>query len=36
MIVLEGGVTRLVPLDVSVPRIVERHTPATVTYITVA
>jgi hypothetical protein len=35
MIVLEGAVTRLVPLDVSVPRIVEHHTPASVTYITV-
>jgi Glycosyl transferase family 2 len=35
MIVLEGEVTKLVPLDPSVPRIVEHHAPATVTYITV-
>jgi len=35
MIVLEGDATRLVPLDDSVPRIVEHHAPATVTYITV-
>lgn len=35
MIVLEGDATRLVPFDASVPRIVERHAPAAVTYITV-
>jgi Glycosyl transferase family 2 len=35
MIVLEDGVTRLVPLDARVPRVVERHAPADVTYISV-
>jgi hypothetical protein len=35
MIVLADGATQLVPLDASVPRIVERHAPADVTYITV-
>jgi hypothetical protein len=35
MIVLEDGESRLVPLDTTVPRIVERHAAATVTYITV-
>jgi hypothetical protein len=33
MIVLEGGSVKLVPLDESVPRAAERHTPATVSYI---
>jgi hypothetical protein len=36
MIVLESGVTRLVPLDESAPRAVEHHARAEITYITVA
>lgn len=35
MIVAENGVTRLVPLDVDVPRIAEHHERAELTYITV-
>ncbi len=35
MIVSEGGSVRLVPLDESAPRIVERHARADITYITV-
>jgi hypothetical protein len=35
MIVIENGAVKLVPLDPSTPRIVERHVPADVTYITV-
>jgi len=35
MIVFESGTTRLVPLDASAPRIVERHVRAELTYVTV-